>query len=451
MSSDKYKILIVDDEKNIRRTLSMILSSENYSTEEASCAKEALEKLKKDEYDLILLDVKLPDNDGIRMIDEIRVINPSAYIIMISGHANIQNAVEAIKKGAYDFFEKPLDRERVLLAIRHCIEKKNLYEELMALRALKEEDEIIGKSEKILEVLDTIKKVSPTNARVFITGESGTGKELVAKSIHQNSKRKQFPFIKVNCAAIPSELIESELFGFEKGAFSGASEPKKGLIELADKGTLFLDEIADMSLAAQAKILRVLQTGEFSRLGSEKFQKVDIRVIAATNKDIKRLISEEKFREDLFFRLNVVQIHMPPLRERREDIPLFVETFINSVCRENGIIKKRIQEGALKKLMDYSWPGNVRELKNVIESIVILSDDIIEEKDLPEFIFEKDEIVQQGTLKKTRDEIERKMILDALEKSDWIIARAARILGIERTTLHKRIKVLGISRQKFNE
>lgn len=451
MSSDRYKILIVDDEKNIRRTLAMILSSEGYFTDEASNAQEAFDKLKKSEYDLILLDVKLPDDDGIRMIDEIKKINPEAYIIMISGHANIQNAVEAIKKGAYDFFEKPLDRERVLIAINHCIEKKNLLDELTALKNLKEEDEIIGKSEKIIEVLDTIKKVAPTNARVFITGESGTGKELVAKSIHQYSKRKQFPFIKVNCAAIPSELIESELFGYEKGAFSGANEQKKGLIELADKGTLFLDEIADMSLAAQAKILRVLQTGEFSRLGSEKFQKVDIRVIAATNKDIKKLISEEKFREDLFFRLNVVQINMPPLRDRREDIPLFVDFFISSVCRENGIIKKKITEEALKRLMEYSWHGNVRELKNVIESIVILSDDIIEESDLPDFILEKEEIAQQGTLKKTKEEIERKMILDALEKSEWIIARAARILGIERTTLHKKIKALGISKQKYTE
>jgi len=366
---------------------------------------------------------------------------------MISGHANIQNAVEAIKKGAYDFFEKPLDRERVLLSVSHCIEKKNLLEEITALKRMKGDDEIIGKSEKILEVLSIVKKVSPTNARVLITGESGTGKELIARSIHQNSKRRLFPFIKVNCAAIPSELIESELFGYEKGAFSGATDTKKGLIELADKGTLFLDEIADMSLNAQAKILRVIQTGEFSRLGSEKFINVDIRVIAATNKDIKRLIGEERFREDLYFRLNVVSINMPPLRERKEDIPLFVENFIDSVCRENGLVKKEIQENALKRLMEYSWPGNVRELKNVIESLVILSDDVIDEKDLPDFILEKDEMNLTGSLKKTKEDIERKMILDALEKSDWIIARAARILGIERTTLHKRLKSLGITRK----
>ncbi|MCX7942945.1 MAG: sigma-54 dependent transcriptional regulator [Deltaproteobacteria bacterium] len=449
MTQEKYRILIVDDEKNIRRTLSMILSEEGYYIEEADTAKEALDKLRKDDFDLILLDLKLPDDDGVRLIDDIKSISPSTYIIMISGHGSIQNAVEAIKKGAYDFFEKPLDRERILISVGHCIEKKRLVEELAVLREMNRDEEIIGKSDKILEVLEIIKKVSSTNARVFITGESGTGKELVAKYIHQNSKRRQFPFIKVNCAAIPSELIESELFGYEKGAFSGANESKKGLIELADKGTLFLDEIADMSLAAQAKILRVIQTGEFSRLGSEKFRSVDIRVIAATNKDIKKLISEERFREDLFYRLNVVSINMPPLRERSEDIPLFVDRFIESVCRENGLVKKRITDRALKRLMEYSWPGNVRELKNVIESLVILSEDIIDEPDIPEYILEgDDEPLPSGTLKKTKEDIERRMILDALEKSDWIIARAARILGIERTTLHKRINALGIKREK---
>jgi len=448
---DKYDILIVDDEKNIRKTLSMILSSEGYNTEEASSAKEALQKLREREFDLVLLDVKLPDDDGIRLIDDIKVMSPSTYIIMISGHANIQNAVEAIKKGAYDFFEKPLDRERVLLSIKHTIDRKNLYEELVSIKKMKGEDEILGKSEKILEVIQTLNKVAPTNARVFITGESGTGKELAARYIHQNSRRRQFPFIKVNCAAIPSELIESELFGYEKGAFSGASETKKGLIELADRGTLFLDEIADMSLAAQAKILRVIQTGEFSRLGSEKFQKVDVRVIAATNKDIKALISEGKFREDLFFRINVVSVNMPALRERKEDIPIFVHTFIEEICRENGLVKKEITEEALKRLMAYSWPGNVRELKNVIESLVILSDKEITVDDLPNFINEAPEPVPSGSLKKTKEELERKLILDALEKSDWIISRAARLLGMERTTLHKRLKALGITRRTTRE
>jgi DNA-binding NtrC family response regulator len=451
MSSEKYNILVVDDEKNIRKTLSIILSSEGYEVKEAASAKEAIEWVRREEFDIILLDVKLPDDDGVRLIEDLKGYNPQAYILMISGHASIQNAVEAIKKGAYDFFEKPLDRERILITINHCIESKNLYEELMALKKMKEEEEIIGESEKIREIMEVIRKVSPTNARVFITGESGTGKELVAKLIHQNSRRRQFPFIKVNCAAIPSELIESELFGYEKGAFSGAVDTKKGLIELADRGTLFLDEIADMSPQAQAKILRVIQTGEFSRLGSEKFQKVDIRVIAATNKDIKRLINEEKFREDLFYRLNVVSINMPPLRERKEDIPLFVERFIDIICRENGIPKKKITEAALARLMEYNWPGNVRELKNVIESLVILSDNIIDEKDLPEFIFEKDDLVTSGSLKKTKEEIERKMIIDALEKSDWIIARAARMLGVERTTLHKRLKALGIKRENRGE
>ncbi len=448
MSPEKYNILIVDDEKNIRRTLSMVLTSEGYTTQEAASGAETIKILQEKEFDIILLDVKLPDGDGIKLIDEIKLLNNAAYIIMISGHANIHNAVEAVKKGAYDFFEKPLDRERVLLSIKHCIEKKNLSEELIAIKKMKGEEEIIGRSQKILEVLDIIQKVAPTNARVFITGESGTGKELVAKAIHQNSKRKQFPFIKVNCAAIPSELIESELFGYEKGAFTGAYDKKKGLIELADKGTLFLDEIADMSLPAQAKILRVLQTQEFSRLGSEQIIKVDIRFIAATNKDIKKLIQEEKFREDLFFRLNVVSIHMPPLRERKEDIPLFIESFIDALCRENGLMKKEIDNDAMKILTEYNWPGNVRELKNVIESSIILSDNIIKVDDLPDFVKNiAGEETYSGTLKKTREELERKMILDALEKSDWIIARAARILGMERTTLHKRLKSLGISRQ----
>lgn len=449
MTQGEYSILIVDDEKNIRKTLSMILAAEGYTTEEASSASEAMDKLRERDFDIMLLDVKLPDGDGVNLIDDIHLLNRSVYIIMISGHASIQNAVEAIKKGAYDFFEKPLDRERVLLSIRHCIEKKNLSDELMAIKKMRGEDEIIGRSSKILDVLEIVQKVAPTNARVFITGESGTGKELIAKSIHQNSRRRRFPFIKVNCAAIPSELIESELFGYEKGAFTGAYEMKKGLIELADKGTLFLDEIADMSLPAQAKILRVLQTQEFSRLGSESLQKVDIRFIAATNKDIKKLISEERFREDLFFRLNVVSINMPPLRERREDIPLFVKTFVDMVCRENGLMKKEIDAEALDLLVAYHWPGNIRELKNVIESSVILSDKIITVEDLPDFVKGRSQEVEQsgGTLKKTREDLERRMILDALERSDWIIAHAARILGMERTTLHKRLTALGISRK----
>jgi len=401
MPAEGYDILIVDDEKNIRKTLSMILSSEGYQTEEASTAKEALQKLREKEFDLILLDVRLPDDDGIRLIDDIKTISPSSHIIMISGHANVQNAVEAIKKGAYDFFEKPLDRERVLLSIRHSIERKNLYEELISIKKMKGEDEILGKSEKILEVLQTLNKVAPTNARVFITGESGTGKELAAKYIHQNSRRRRFPFIKVNCAAIPSELIESELFGYEKGAFSGASDT--------------------------------------------------IRVIAATNKDIKALISEGKFREDLFFRINVVSVHMPALRERKEDLPIFVQTFIQDICRENGLVKKEISEEALKKLMEYDWPGNVRELKNVIESLVILSDKEITTDDLPDFIEEKIEHNYSNSLKKTKEDLERRLILDALEKSDWIISRAAKILGLERTTLHKRLKALGITRQNTKE
>ncbi|MCX7958489.1 MAG: sigma-54 dependent transcriptional regulator, partial [Deltaproteobacteria bacterium] len=256
MSSDKYNILIVDDEKNIRRTLSMILSSEGYLTDEAATAGEAIEKIKKNPFDLVLLDVKLPDDDGIRLIDDIKSVNPSVYIIMISGHANIQNAVEAIKKGAYDFFEKPLDRERVLISINHCIEKKNLSEELAAIKGMKREEEIIGRSERILEVLEIIRKVAPTNARVFITGESGTGKELVARSIHKNSKRVERPFLVINCTALTESLLESELFGHEKGAFTGAVSQKRGLFEEANGGTIFLDEIGDISPKMQAQILR---------------------------------------------------------------------------------------------------------------------------------------------------------------------------------------------------
>jgi DNA-binding NtrC family response regulator len=392
--------------------------------------------------------------DGIELLAELRKQWPGTEVIMISGHATVRDAIEATRLGAYDVLEKPLERDRVLLSVKNCLEKVLLRFQVTHLTSrLEGQYEILGDSTGIRQLLDEITKVAPTNGKVLITGESGSGKELVARAVHRLSKRAENPFIKVNCAAIPAELIESELFGFEKGAFTGAINKKKGLFELANRGTLFLDEIGDMGLTAQAKVLRVLQTGELSHVGGERIIEVDVRVLAATNKDLQVAVAEKVFREDLYFRLNVIPIHCPPLRERKEDIPLLIIHFIEEFCAENGFKHKAIDQDALQKLMTYAWPGNVRELKNVTERMVIMSGDLLRLDDVPEYINGSSKHVDierfDGmSLKAVREEIEREYICSKLIEYGWNITRTAEVLGVERTNLHKKIKQLKLRKEE---
>src|SRR5215470_16918875 len=369
-------VLVVDDERNIRRTLRMVLEGEGYAVEECETAEEALPRAA--EADVILLDVKLPKMSGLEALPKLHP--DETPVIMISGHGTLEDAVAATKAGAYDFLQKPLERERVVVTVRNALERRALRREVGERRA---KHEMIGKSASMIALFAQIAKAAPTKGRVLITGESGTGKELIARAIHDSSTVAKAAFVKVNCAAIPPELIESELFGHEKGAFTGATARKRGLFEVADGGTIFLHEIGDMSLSAQAKVLRVLQTGELVRVGGEKTIHVDCRVIAATNKDLEREVAAGRFREDLFFRLNVVPLRAPPLRERLEDVPLLAAAFVKQCCEENGFRGKRIAPEVLSRLQAHPWPGNVRELRNVIERLVIMADDEITERDLP--------------------------------------------------------------------
>ncbi|MFQ5676193.1 MAG: sigma-54-dependent transcriptional regulator, partial [bacterium] len=384
----KPNILIVDDEKNIRRSIEMICTGEGYRAITAGNAAEALDLLDSNSIDLAILDVVMPGMDGLALLKQIHAQFPEMVVIMVSGQATVQNAVTATKEGAYDFIEKPITKEKLLISIKNALENRTLQQENLALKKeLTGKYEMIGESRAMKEILEQISKVAPSNGRVLITGESGTGKELIARAIHENSARKDGPFIKVNCAAIPEELIESELFGSEKGAYTGAHQTRDGKFSLADSGTLFLDEVGDMSLNVQAKVLRVLQEGEFEKVGGHKTENVDVRVLAATNKDLEKEVCEGKFRNDLYFRLNVVPINSPPLRRRKEDIAILVESFIASYARENGVRKKEVTPEALEALRGYDWPGNIRELKNLIERLMIMcSEDKIATEDLPPHI-----------------------------------------------------------------
>lgn len=369
------KILIIDDERSIRRALREILEFENFEVHEAENGKEGLEKILATTYDIIFCDIKMPLMDGMEVLDEIHKAKIEVPVIMISGHGNIETAVDAIKKGAFDFIEKPLDLNRILVTIRNAKDRLFLVEETKSLKSTVKKfkgSSIIGETDGIVKIKEMIEKVAPSDARVLITGGNGTGKELVARSLHDNSNRRKMAFIEVNCAAIPSELIESELFGHEKGAFTSAVKDKKGKFELASGGTLFLDEIGDMSASAQAKVLRALQENVIQRVGGEKDIKVDCRVVAATNKDLRKEIEEGRFREDLYHRLAVILIHVPALNDRRDDIPLLAEHFLTMVCAEHGVSRKSFSADALEKLKETNWSGNIRELRNIIERLVIL-------------------------------------------------------------------------------
>jgi two-component system nitrogen regulation response regulator NtrX len=444
------KILIIDDELNILRSLEMILNSEGFTVFKAANLKEAKKVISKENIFLYLVDVILPDGDGIDFIKHIRERKPEAIIIMISGHASIKMAIDATRKSADDFLEKPLSKEKLLLTLNNFLKRLELEEKYADLKKTTLSGELIGHSQAMQEILKQVDKIAPTNSKILITGESGTGKEIVARMIHFKSKRNNKPYIKINCAAIPEELIEAELFGAEKGAYTGSTERRDGKFKLADRGTLFLDEIGDMSLTTQTKVLRVLQEGELERVGGSETITTDVRIIAATNKDLKQLVNEGLFREDLYFRLHVVPLHIPPLRERKEDIILMVNHFLNIFSRENNRPKMTIKDNAMQKLISYDWPGNVRELKNIIERLVIMTDgETIDMEQLPSNFLVPDFDVsdtfsQQKSLREFRDQIESQYIKYCLDKFDGNIARTGEFLQVERTYFYKKLKKMGL-------
>lgn len=385
------EIIIIDDEKAIRETLKEILEYEKHTVSLAEDGKKGLEKVRENKYDLIFCDIKMPEMDGMDFLERFELLGIDTPIVMISGHANIETAVDSLKKGAFDFLEKPLDLNRVLVTVRNALDRQSLQNETKTLRrkvSKQKFSEIIGESKEIGKIKDMIATVAPTDARVLIAGSNGTGKELVARHIHELSNRSKAPFIEVNCAAIPSELIESELFGHEKGSFTSAHKQRKGKFELAQGGTLFLDEIGDMSLSAQAKVLRALQENKITRVGGDKEINVDIRIIAASNKDLRAMIDKSEFREDLYHRLSVIIIEVPALKDRIDDIPQLCNHFLNVVCNEYGMATKAINEDAIKALQKLEWTGNIRELRNVIERLVILSGNEITTSDVKQFVGE---------------------------------------------------------------
>jgi len=453
-------ILVVDDEKDIRISLTGILEDEGYQVVTAASGNEALEKLREDLPDLVLLDIWMPGMDGLETLEKIKKLLVHITVIMISGHGTIETAVRATKLGAFDFIEKPLSLDKVLIAVSNALRMKDLYTENEELkRVAGSEHELVGGTEVMAELREQIMRVAPTNASVLIRGANGTGKELVAHSIHYYSKRHDKSFVAINCAAIPEELIESELFGHEKGAFTGALAQKKGKFDLADGGTLFLDEIGDMSLKTQAKVLRILQERCFERVGGTRLVTVDVRIIAATNKDLDEEIRQGRFREDLYYRLNVVPFRVPALRERADDIPMLVQHFIDLFYRKEGREPKHFVPEALETLKHYHWPGNVRELKNIVERILIMTSGLaITCDDIPDLHGGNNEsqstfptlegALAQSTLREAREEFEREFIIQKLEENDWNISRTAEIIELERSNLHRKIKSYGIDVRK---
>jgi two-component system nitrogen regulation response regulator NtrX len=472
------RILVVDDEKNIRRTLRMVFEGPGYDVVEAGSAEEALQRLDEEDIDLVVLDVRLPEMGGIEALGQIRK-RPgfdAMPVIMISGHASLAEAVCSVQLGATDFLEKPLDRDRVLVCVENALRQTKLQREVARLRAeVGGGYEMIGQAQVMRDLFAAIEKVAPTRGRVLITGESGTGKELIARAIHRLSEQRDAPFVMLNCAAIPAELIESELFGHERGAFTGAHGRKKGLFEVADGGTLFLDEIGDMSLGAQAKVLRALQSGEITRVGSERSIAVNVRVLAATNKDLESEVADGGFRDDLYFRLNVVPIRCPALRERTDDIPLLAHAFFKHFCREYGGHDKPVEPEVFELLKQRPWPGNVRELRNVVERMVILSGSRVTVADVPKdwlptgprenTRFERPlaeptsgtdfgvpvGVDEKLSLREFRDRAEAEYLRATLRQCEWNISRAAGQLGIERTNLHKKMRAFGIRRERSEE
>ena len=442
-------ILVVDDEGGIRSSLQAILREEGWQADAVATGEECVKAAAKKSYDLILLDVWLPGMDGLEALRRLKERDPTPIVIMISGHATIETAVKATKLGAFDFIEKPLSMEKTVLAVRHALDQLRLAEENRELRnQLRARYRIIGESIPIKALRQQLALTAPTNSRILIYGASGTGKELVARALHAGSLRAGQPFVEVNCAAIPEELIESELFGHQKGAFTGASEDKTGKFQKADTGTLFLDEVGDMSLRTQSKVLRVLEEQRVEPVGAGTSVQVDVRVIAATNKDLEEEMARNRFREDLFYRLNVVPFYVPTLRERREDIPLLADYFLGEYATAYGRRKKRLAPEVLEVFAGYAWPGNVRELKNVIERLVIMvPGERLESRHLPPELFRESRrpLAEAATLQEARTDTEREFILRKLEENRWNVSRTAAAVGLERSHLHRKMKALGIS------
>ncbi|MCD6152665.1 MAG: sigma-54-dependent Fis family transcriptional regulator [Syntrophobacterales bacterium] len=447
-----YKtILIVDDEESIRTVLKGILSDEGYEVTTAGSGEECLNIIEEELPDLVLLDIWLPGIDGIETLKLIKSKYPQIQVVIMSGHGTIESAVKATKLGAFDFIEKPLSLDKVVLIVDHALNLVRLEEENKLLKNKFEHGyELTGKSKLITELKEMIQIIAPTNAWILIMGENGTGKELVARSIHRQSRRAQKPFVEVNCAAIPEELIESELFGHEKGSFTGATQKKRGKFDLANEGTIFLDEVADMSLKAQAKILRILQEKKFERVGGTKFIDTDVRVLAATNKDLELEMEEGRFRQDLYYRLHVIPLVVPPLRSRKKDIPFLIEPFINEFCLKEGISKKSITDEALDIFMQHDWPGNVRELKNIIERLVItIPSDTITADDISFLkknrnIDNNDSTFNAESYKKAKEEFEKDFISQRLRENQWNVSKTAKLIGLERSNLHRKIKNYGL-------
>ncbi|MGH9778785.1 MAG: sigma-54-dependent transcriptional regulator [Candidatus Acidiferrales bacterium] len=445
-----HSILVVDDETGIRSALVDILREEGWKAEAVASGEECLKAVEKNHFDLLLLDVWLPGMDGLEVLKRLKERDTSPAVILISGHATIETAVKGTKLGAFDFIEKPLSMERTVLLVRHALDQLRLAEENRELRdQLRARYRIIGESVPMKALRQQLALTAPTNSRVLIYGESGTGKELVARALHAGSLRAARPFVEVNCAAIPEELIESELFGHRKGSYTGASEDKRGKFRLADEGTIFLDEVGDMSLRTQAKVLRVLEEQRFEPIGSAPVQ-VDVRVLAATNKDLEEEISANRFREDLFFRLNVIPFYVPPLRERVEDIRQLADFFLGEFAAAYGRRKKELAPEALQVLEGYAWPGNVRELKNLVERLVIMvPGERIESRHLPPEIFRGRTLpTAAGTLQEARERTEREFILSKLEENAWNVTKTAAAIGLERSHLHRKMKALGIAPRK---
>jgi two-component system, NtrC family, nitrogen regulation response regulator NtrX len=440
------RVLIVDDEENIGRSLRLILEREGYAVSICHTAGEA--RAWGTRADAFLVDVRLPDASGMEVLRHIKNAEPQAPVIMISGHGTIADAVEATRAGAFDFLEKPLSRERVLVSLRNALEHLTLREENARLKEITgPESRMIGSSPAFERVIEQATMASRSDARILLTGESGTGKELLAAHIHERSPFAGGPFVKVNCAAIPSDLIESELFGHEKGAFTGAATARRGKFELADGGTMFLDEVGDLHGGSQAKLLRVLQEGEFHRVGGEQPIRVTVRVLSATNRDLAEMVTQQKFREDLYYRLCVVPIRVPSLRERPQDIPALADYFLDDFCRRNNFKPKCFGEGTAAELACYHWPGNIRELRNTVERMAILTaGDVLGLDSVPIEIRMAREMPVPSNLREARESAERDHILKALEQSGWNVSGAARALGMERTNLHKRIRSLGLRR-----
>lgn len=444
------RILVVDDEENIGRSLRMILEREGYQVNAVRSGAEMRSMPERARMDLFLLDVRLPDANGIDLLRELQAADIPAPVIMISGHATIADAVEATRAGAFDFLEKPLGRDRVMVAVKNALEQGKLKQENKRLRdAVGPGTKMIGSSAAFERAVEQASMAARSDARVLLIGESGTGKELLAAHIHGASPFSSGPFVKVNCAAIPGELIESELFGHEKGSFTGATAMRRGKFELADHGTLFLDEIGDLHANSQAKLLRVLQEGEFHRVGGEQTIRVVVRVISATNRDLSAMVAQGKFREDLYYRVSVVPIRVPALRERPQDIAPMANYFLEDFCARNGFRGKSFDDEVWEAFEEYSWPGNARELRNVVERMAILSHgDVLNSAAIPlELKLQKDNS-PRSSVQEARESAEREHVLRALEESGWNVSSAARALGMERTNLHKRIRALGLARGK---